>query len=140
MVRLICYHTQILFSFLVAMERILRRCAQNIRSVFHHSIQQYRNNSRPKCNVIVDSEKQYFWVEVDDHFQFSFVINNSNNPPTQYNLNEPPIILVLQLKLQKTMVSIGQSNAEKVDITPQLSNIFGISNYISILKVSEVIL
>ena len=105
-----CYHTQILFSFLAAMERILRRCAQNIRRVFHHSIQQYRNNSRPKCNVIVDSEKQYFWVEVDDHFQFSFVINNFNNLPTQYNLNEPPIILVLQLKLQKTMVSIGQSN------------------------------
>jgi hypothetical protein len=47
---------------MAAMKRTSRRHTQNIRRVFRHSTQLYRNGSRLKGCVIVDAKKQYFQV------------------------------------------------------------------------------
>jgi hypothetical protein len=43
---------------MAVMKRTSRRHTQNIRRVFRHSTQPYRNSSRPKGCAIVDAEKQ----------------------------------------------------------------------------------
>ena len=57
-----------------------RRHTQNIRRVFRHSTQPYRNSSRQKGFAIVDAEKHWQYFQIDatrsDHLQFSFVKAN----------------------------------------------------------------
>ena len=62
-----------------AMKRTSKRHTQNIRRVFRHSTQPFRNSSRPKGCAIVDAGKLYF--QADDHSEsqlsfFSFVKAN----------------------------------------------------------------
>ena len=57
-----------------AMKRTLRRHTLNIRRVFRHSTQPYRNSSRLKGCAIVDAEKHYF----DDHSSSHLPFVNAN--------------------------------------------------------------